>query len=58
MKSLYFPRIRENFWKSKGHTLKERSNMGALMGITFDPETSVYFGASDTSQPDSGAVGY
>ena len=41
-----------------GHTLKERNNMGALMGITYDAEKKVFTGASDSAQPDSGAVGY
>ncbi|TMM55930.1 gamma-glutamyltransferase [Maribacter algarum] len=44
--------------EAKGHTLKERNNMGALMGITYDPEKKIFTGASDSSQPDSGAVGY
>ncbi len=47
-------RILENM----GHTLRKRNNMGALMGITFDPENRLLTGASDSSQPDSGAVGY
>jgi len=47
-------RILENM----GHTLRERNNMGALMGITFDSEKMLFTGASDSSQPDSGAVGY
>lgn len=44
--------------EAMGHTLKERNNMGALMGITYDPEKKLFTGASDSSQPDSGAVGY
>jgi len=44
--------------EAKGHTLKERNNMGALMGITYDSEKKIFTGASDSSQPDSGAVGY
>ncbi|MFS4494007.1 gamma-glutamyltransferase [Maribacter sp. 2308TA10-17] len=44
--------------EARGHTLKERNNMGALMGITYDSEKKVFTGASDSSQPDSGAVGY
>ncbi len=44
--------------EAKGHTLRERNNMGALMGITYDPETKIFTGASDSAQPDSGAVGY
>lgn len=41
-----------------GHTLKQRNNMGALMGITYDVDAKIFIGASDTSQPDSGALGY
>ncbi len=44
--------------EAKGHTLKERFNMGALMGITYDAEKGIFVGASDSSQPDSGAIGY
>ena len=44
--------------EAKGHKLRERDNMGALMGITFDAEKKIFIGASDSSQPDSGAVGY
>lgn len=44
--------------ESLGHTLKERRNLGALMGITYDPEKQIFVGASDSAQPDSGARGY
>lgn len=44
--------------EAKGHTMKERFNMGALMGITYDAEKGIFVGASDSGQPDSGAVGY
>ncbi len=44
--------------EAKGHTLRERNNMGALMGITYDAEKKIFTGASDSAQPDSGAVGY
>lgn len=44
--------------EAMGHTLQERNNIGALMGITFDPEKKVFTGASDSAQPDSGAIGY
>jgi gamma-glutamyltranspeptidase/glutathione hydrolase len=44
--------------EAKGHTFRERSNMGALMGITYDSKKKIFTGASDSSQPDSGAVGY
>ena len=44
--------------EAKGHTLRERNNTGALMGITYDAEKKIFTGASDSAQPDSGAVGY
>lgn len=44
--------------EAMGHTLKERRNLGALMGITYDTENQVFIGASDSAQPDSGAHGY
>ncbi len=44
--------------QSMGHTLIETNCLGALMGITYDPEKKIFTGASDSSQPDSGAVGY
>ncbi len=56
-KNLLSPDTRK-ILESMGHTLKERNNMGALMGITYDAEKKIFTGASDSSQPDSGAVGY
>ena len=44
--------------EAMGHTLQERNNIGTLMGITFDPDKKIFTGASDSAQPDSGAVGY
>lgn len=44
--------------ESLGHRLKERRNLGALMGITYDSQEKVFTGASDSAQPDSGALGY
>jgi gamma-glutamyltranspeptidase/glutathione hydrolase len=44
--------------EAMGHALKERQNLGRLMGITFDAEKGVYVGASDSSSPDGAAVGY
>lgn len=44
--------------ESMGHTLIDTNGLGALMGITYDPEKKIFTGASDSSQPDSGAVGY
>jgi gamma-glutamyltranspeptidase / glutathione hydrolase len=44
--------------ENMGHTLKGVDHLGVLMGITYDPELKVYIGASDSSSPDGGAVGY
>ena len=41
-----------------GHTLKSVSNLGRLMGIKIDQKQHLYKGASDSSSPDGGAVGY
>lgn len=41
-----------------GHTLRPVSNLGVLMGITYDPVLKAYLGASDSSSKDGGAVGY
>jgi gamma-glutamyltranspeptidase/glutathione hydrolase len=41
-----------------GHTLRPVNNLGALMGITYDPVLKAYRGASDSSSKDGGAVGY
>ena len=41
-----------------GHELQARKALGRLMGISIDEENGVYFGASDSSSPDGGAVGY
>ncbi len=41
-----------------GHTLRPVSNLGALMGITYDAINKVYIGASDSSSDDGGAKGY
>jgi len=47
-----------NSLESKGHKLDEREYLGRLMGITFDRENNIYTGASDSSSPDGGVVGY
>lgn len=44
--------------EAMGHTMVEREHLGRLMGITVDTENKVYVGASDSSSPDGGAVGY
>ena len=41
-----------------GHTLKEYSSLGALMGISYYPAEGLFTGAVDSSRPDGGAVGY
>ncbi|MCL5246659.1 gamma-glutamyltransferase [Cellulophaga sp. 20_2_10] len=44
--------------EAMGHTMVEREHLGRLMGITVDAENNVYIGASDSSSPDGGAIGY
>jgi len=44
--------------KQMGHTLQERERLGRLMGILCPVESRVYIGASDSSSPDGGAIGY
>ena len=41
-----------------GHTMQGVSNLGRLMGIKIDQKNHLYKGASDSSSPDGGAVGY
>lgn len=41
-----------------GHVLQGRENLGRLMGILCPPHSKVYIGASDSSSPDGGAIGY
>lgn len=41
-----------------GHHLKEIDTLGELMGIIYLEAFKVYVGASDSSSPDGGAVGY
>lgn len=41
-----------------GHTTKETTNLGRLMGILIPTDADVFIGASDSSSPDGGAVGY
>jgi len=41
-----------------GHKLSKRGNLGRLMGIKIDAKNKVYVGASDSSSPDGGAVGF
>ena len=42
----------------RGYQLSKRANLGRLMGIKIDAKNKVYVGASDSSSPDGGAVGY
>lgn len=41
-----------------GHKLRPTTNLGVLMGITFDPELGTWVGASDSSSEDGAAKGY
>ncbi|WP_228851743.1 gamma-glutamyltransferase [Aegicerativicinus sediminis] len=41
-----------------GHTLNSRSNLGELMGILYSEELQAYFGASDVSSVNGGAIGF
>ncbi|MCJ7465656.1 MAG: gamma-glutamyltransferase [Maribacter sp.] len=56
-KYLLSPDTRKSL-ENRGHTLWGYDNLGALMGITYDPKKMILTGASDSSQPDGGAVGY
>ncbi len=41
-----------------GHHMRAVQNLGSLMGITFDANSNVYIGASDSSATDGAAVAY
>jgi gamma-glutamyltranspeptidase/glutathione hydrolase len=44
--------------EAMGHTLRALGGLGALMGITIDPESKIITGASDSSRPEGAAIGY
>jgi gamma-glutamyltranspeptidase/glutathione hydrolase len=44
--------------EAMGHSLRPYSNLGVLMGITYDAGLGVYVGASDSSSEDGGARAY
>ena len=44
--------------KDMGHNVRGVSNLGCLMGITYDAKLDVYIGASDSSSPNGKAIGY
>lgn len=44
--------------ENMGHILKERNNLGRLMGILCPTNSSIYIGVSDSYSPDGGANGY
>lgn len=44
--------------EAMGHTLQPRSRLGNLQGITFDPETGLISGHSDSASPNGAAIGY
>lgn len=41
-----------------GHKLRATTNIGVLMGITYDAELGAYIGAADSASEDGAAVGY
>ncbi len=41
-----------------GHSLRPTTNIGVLMGITYDPQLGVWVGASDSSSEDGAAKAY
>ncbi|WP_111668850.1 gamma-glutamyltransferase [Algoriphagus litoralis] len=41
-----------------GHTLRPTTNLGVLMGITYDAQLGFYVGAADSSSDDGAARGY
>jgi gamma-glutamyltranspeptidase/glutathione hydrolase len=56
-KDLMSPDTRDAL-ENRGHILRGVPRLGRLMGITYDSENKVYIGASDSSSPDGGAIGY
>lgn len=44
--------------EAMGHDTKGIQNLGRLMGILAPTDENIYIGASDSSSPDGGAVGY
>jgi len=44
--------------EAMGHKLQISGGLGALMGITINPETGIITGASDSSRPEGAAIGY
>ena len=55
--NLLSPDTREALGKM-GHSLTPTTNIGVLMGITYDASKKLYTGASDSSSEDGGARGY
>lgn len=41
-----------------GHTLRPYTNLGVLMGITYDAELGIFVGAADSASDDGAARGY
>ena len=41
-----------------GHIVSATKQLGRLMGILCPLEEDIYIGASDSSSPDGGAIGY
>lgn len=56
-RNLLSPDTREALEKM-GHTLSPYTNLGALMGITYDSKLGIFVGAADSSSDDGAARGY
>jgi gamma-glutamyltranspeptidase/glutathione hydrolase len=56
-KNLMSPDTRKGL-EAMGHSLRATGYLGALMGITLNPENNMITGAADSSRPEGGAVGY
>lgn len=56
-RNLLSPDTRDALQKM-GHTLRPTTNIGVLMGITFDARLGVFVGAADSASEDGAARGY
>ena len=56
-KHLMSPDTKKNL-ELKGHKLKDRKNLGRLMGIIIDHNNNIKIGAADSSSPSGKAIGY
>jgi len=56
-RNLLSPDTRDALQKM-GHTLRPTTNIGVLMGITYDSKLGIFVGASDSASEDGAAKGY